>query len=303
MLMHSPSGIRHPLRYGHTSIRGATSVHRTNVHKALGATCRYSAGAMRIFDDLRSGLTPAVEELLEGFDRTYSEPPARPRARRRGRESPLPSSRSPWRWRCSCRPSARSTRPSRSRWSAPTRSLAQVRFPIGYGFTVPTQVVFVPMLFLLPGRRRAAARGGRRWCSARCPSTCAASATRAASCSAVGDSWHSVGPGAVLAAAGSPRPSWPTWPVLLAALARADRHRRRRLDPPRVGRARHLAHAPAVAARLGHARGRAAVPGRPAGRDGRRRRALRRAARAAARRPARSSSPPSATRACARRSS
>src|SRR4029453_17955328 len=28
--------------------------------------------------------------------------------------------------------------------------LAQVRFPIGYGFTIPTQVVLVPMLFLVP---------------------------------------------------------------------------------------------------------------------------------------------------------
>src|SRR4029453_9365738 len=52
----------------------ATSVHRTNVHKAPRPSCRYTAGAMRIFDDLRSGLAPAVEELRESWDRSSPEP-------------------------------------------------------------------------------------------------------------------------------------------------------------------------------------------------------------------------------------
>ena len=78
--------------------------------------------------------------------------------------------------------------------------MAQIRFPIGYGFTVPTQLVFVPMLFLLPlgavplvvalamvlRDLPEYVRGERH------PSRVLL---------AVGDAWHSIGPAAVLAAA------------------------------------------------------------------------------------------------------
>ena len=101
------------------------------------------------FDNLRSGLTPAVEELHESWDRSYPEP-------LRGRE--LPSRRSPP-WPSSPSPCAHGHPvPPERAFDAPLALalvatyalLAQVRFPIGYGFTIPTQVVLVPMLFLLP---------------------------------------------------------------------------------------------------------------------------------------------------------
>ena len=97
--------------------------------------------------------------------------------------------------------------------------LAQVRFPIGYGFTIPTQVVLVPMLFLLPLGVRAAPRGGRRWCSAPCRSTYAASAIRTASWQL----WRRRGtPSARWPCSPPPGPrcrSWPHGRCLLAALA------------------------------------------------------------------------------------
>ena len=122
--------------------------------------------------------------------------------------------------------------------------LARVHFPIGYGFTVPTQLVFVPMLFLLPlgavpllvaagmllGGLPEYLRGDRH------PSRALA---------AVGDAWHAVGPVAVLAAGGVTAPA----PRRLAAAARragrADRHRQRRRDAPRLRRPRHPAEASA----------------------------------------------------------
>jgi putative nucleotidyltransferase with HDIG domain len=79
--------------------------------------------------------------------------------------------------------------------------MARVRFAIGSGFTVPTQLVFVPMLFLLPPEHVPAcvALGfvlssvpdvvRRRWSPARL-------ALR------VGDVWFSVGPALVVLAAG-----------------------------------------------------------------------------------------------------
>ena len=44
-----------------------------------------------------------------------------------------------------------------------------VRFDVGAGFTVPTQAVFVPMLFAAAARGRAAARAASRWRSAWLP--------------------------------------------------------------------------------------------------------------------------------------
>jgi HD-GYP domain-containing protein (c-di-GMP phosphodiesterase class II) len=96
--------------------------------------------------------------------------------------------------------------------------MARVRFPIGYGFTIPTQLVLVPMLFLVPigavpllvaagmalGGLPEYLRGTRH------PSRLLVT---------VGDAWHSVGPAAVLAAAGVTEPQLGEWPVLLGALA------------------------------------------------------------------------------------
>jgi HD-GYP domain-containing protein (c-di-GMP phosphodiesterase class II) len=172
---------------------------------------------MRIFDDLRSGLAPAVEEMRESWDREYAEPL---RGRERVTEAVsaaaflvaavaiavlLPADRA-------------FDVPLALALVAAYALLAHVRFPIGYGFTVPTQIVLVPMLFLLPlgsvpllvaagmvlGGTAEYVRGDRH------PSRVLA---------AVGNAWHSIGPVAVLAVAGVTAPDLADWPVFVAALA------------------------------------------------------------------------------------
>jgi HD-GYP domain-containing protein (c-di-GMP phosphodiesterase class II) len=172
---------------------------------------------MRIFDDLRSGLAPAVEELRESWDREYAEP-------LRGRER-LTEAVSAAAFLATAVAMAFLV-PAERAFDAPLALalvaayalLARVRFPIGYGFTIPTQLVLVPMLFLVPlgtvpllvaagmvlGSLPEYLRGDRH------PSRVLA---------AVSNAWHSVGPVAVLAAAGIATPQLSDWPVLLAALA------------------------------------------------------------------------------------
>ncbi len=95
--------------------------------------------------------------------------------------------------------------------------LSRVRFHAGAGHTVPTQLVFVPMLFVLPTELvpllvlagmvvgnlpdyvRGALHPGR-------------------ALMLPGDAWHAVGPAAVLLLAGAVEPSWSGWPWYLLAL-------------------------------------------------------------------------------------
>ena len=104
---------------------------------------------MRIFDDLRSGLAPAVEELRESWDREYAEP-------LRGREAVTEAVSAAAFIATAVAmallvPSDRAfDLPLALALVASYALLARVRFPIGYGFTVPTQIVLVPMLFLVP---------------------------------------------------------------------------------------------------------------------------------------------------------
>jgi hypothetical protein len=104
---------------------------------------------MRIFDDLRSGLAPAVEELRESWDRAYPEP-------LRGRELAVEATAAAAFLATAVAmavlfpPERAFDVPLALTLVATYALLARVRFPIGYGFTIPTQVVLVPMLFLLP---------------------------------------------------------------------------------------------------------------------------------------------------------
>ncbi len=171
---------------------------------------------MGIFDDLRFGLTPAVEKLHEGFDRTYSERPA-------PRELAVEAASAAAFLVTAVAmavliPSDRDFDPVFAGALLGIYALmARVRFPIGYGFTVPTQLVFVPMLFLLPVGAVplvvAAAMVLRN-----VPEYARGERHPSRVLLAIGDAWHSVGPAAVLAAAGLAAPHLADWPVLLAAL-------------------------------------------------------------------------------------
>jgi putative nucleotidyltransferase with HDIG domain len=172
---------------------------------------------MRIFDDLRSGLTPAVEELQQSWDESRSEP-------LRGRE--LVAEAVTAAGFVAAAVALALLLPAERGFDAPLAAtlvaiyalMARVHFPIGYGFTIPTQLVLVPMLFLVPlGAVPLLVAAGmvlggvpeyiRR---DRHPNRVLAT---------VGDAWHSVGPVVVLAIAGISAPQLGEWPVLLAALA------------------------------------------------------------------------------------
>lgn len=94
----------------------------------------------------------------------------------------------------------------------------RVEFHTGAGWTVPTELVFVPMLFLLPTETVPffVAAGS---IVAKLPKylTGAVSAKRAIV--EVGDAWYAVGPAAVLVLAGATSPEWHDWPIYVLALA------------------------------------------------------------------------------------
>ena len=94
----------------------------------------------------------------------------------------------------------------------------QVEFEVGAGSAVPTQVVFVPMLFLLPpGLVPAAVAAG---IVAGYLLGCMRGNGRAArALLGLGGSWHAVGPALVFGLAGRPPVGPSGWPVLVAALA------------------------------------------------------------------------------------
>src|SRR5581483_7874676 len=95
---------------------------------------------------------------------------------------------------------------------------AKVEFEIGAGFAVPTELVLVPMIFLVPIDQvpllvaaglvigELTLRRSRREHLERLIVV-------------PGNAWHAVGPALVLAVAGERSPSWSAIPVLLAALA------------------------------------------------------------------------------------
>jgi len=96
--------------------------------------------------------------------------------------------------------------------------VCRIEFPLGAGYVVPTQLILVPMLLLLPPAAVPAAVGAGmvvgnavEWAFGRVPPRRVLSA--------VPDAWHAVGPAAVLLAAGSPRIGFSELPLLGLALA------------------------------------------------------------------------------------
>jgi diguanylate cyclase (GGDEF)-like protein len=96
--------------------------------------------------------------------------------------------------------------------------VARIEFPVGAGYVVPTQLVLVPMLLVLPPAAVPAAVGfgmvlgnAVDWMFGRVPPRRVLSA--------VPDAWHAVGPAVVLLLAGSPTIGFGQLPLLAAALA------------------------------------------------------------------------------------
>jgi HD-GYP domain-containing protein (c-di-GMP phosphodiesterase class II) len=172
---------------------------------------------MRIFDDLRSGLTPAVEELFQGWDSIHSEPL---RGRERATEAVTAAAFLVTAAAMAALiPSERGFDPLLAAALVATYAvMARVRFPIGHGFTIPTQLVLVPMLFLVPvGTVPLLVAAGMVLSSA--PEYLSGDRHPSRVLVAIGDAWHSVGPAAVFAVAGVGAPALADWPVLLLALA------------------------------------------------------------------------------------
>jgi HD-GYP domain-containing protein (c-di-GMP phosphodiesterase class II) len=93
---------------------------------------------------------------------------------------------------------------------------AQVRYPVGSAWTAPTQLVFVPMLFLLPTPYVPLIVAA---CSVadRVPQAFRGHLSAARALAGVGDSFYSLGPALVLVLLGAQVFSWEHWPVFLLA--------------------------------------------------------------------------------------
>ena len=96
--------------------------------------------------------------------------------------------------------------------------VARIEFPVGAGYVVPTQLILVPMLLMLPPAIVPAAVGlglvvaaGIDWSLGRVPPRRVLSA--------VPDAWHAIGPALVLVLAGSPFIDFDQLPLLVAAFA------------------------------------------------------------------------------------
>jgi HD-GYP domain-containing protein (c-di-GMP phosphodiesterase class II) len=95
---------------------------------------------------------------------------------------------------------------------------ARVKFYVGTGWGTPTQLVFVPMLFLLPTPAvpLLIALG---LVLAKAPECLSGKERPNRMMVAVGDAWYTLGPVLVLSLAGSELPVWSDWPIYVAALA------------------------------------------------------------------------------------
>lgn len=94
----------------------------------------------------------------------------------------------------------------------------RVTFPVGSGETHPTQLAFIPMLFVLPPGTVPLIVAGCAlvdlW-----PRAVRGRLTPAHALGRLGDSIYALGPALVLVLAGQHQFSWTEWPVLLAAFA------------------------------------------------------------------------------------
>jgi HD-GYP domain-containing protein (c-di-GMP phosphodiesterase class II) len=94
----------------------------------------------------------------------------------------------------------------------------RVEFFVGAGYTVPTQLVFVPMLFLLPPELVPLFVSAGFFLG-KLPDYALGTTHPTRAVLAFSDAWFSVGPALVFAVADPGAPSWADWPVYALALA------------------------------------------------------------------------------------
>src|SRR3954454_9374052 len=95
--------------------------------------------------------------------------------------------------------------------------VARVRFQVGSGLVRPTQLVLVPMLFLLPAPAVPALVAAASVLS-ELPEIARGRAHPERALVAVADAWHTVGPAIVVTLFGGDDPASTTWAVCLLAL-------------------------------------------------------------------------------------
>jgi HD-GYP domain-containing protein (c-di-GMP phosphodiesterase class II) len=94
----------------------------------------------------------------------------------------------------------------------------QARFDIADGYTVPTELVLVPMLFLLP-TPIVPLVVSFSWGLGRFIDFASGRTSVHRAFHVFGDCWHAIGPALVISLAGAQVFSWDSWPVYLLALA------------------------------------------------------------------------------------
>jgi hypothetical protein len=93
----------------------------------------------------------------------------------------------------------------------------QAQFDVADGYTVPTELVLVPMLFLLP-TPAVPLIVSVSWSLGRLVDQARGRSSFHRAFHVFGDSWHAVGPALVLTAAGAQTFAWGDWPLYLLAL-------------------------------------------------------------------------------------
>jgi hypothetical protein len=96
--------------------------------------------------------------------------------------------------------------------------VCQAKFDIADGYTVPTEFVLVPMLFLLP-TPMVPLVVSLSWTLGKLIDYVSGDASIHRAFHVFGDCWHAVGPALVIVAFGAQVFSWDSWPVYLLALA------------------------------------------------------------------------------------
>jgi HD-GYP domain-containing protein (c-di-GMP phosphodiesterase class II) len=97
-------------------------------------------------------------------------------------------------------------------------AIGRLEFETGAGFMSPTQLIFVPMLFVLAPAIVPLVVAAAL-CLDRLPDVLARRTHPQRLLWALGDAWFSVGPAVVFLVAGAGTPKWEDWPIYLLALA------------------------------------------------------------------------------------